>query len=104
MKQRARDARIRVFVSSPADVEHERAAVKDIVERLSREYLPYFELQAVLWEEEALTADRTFQAGLTQPEDCEIVLVILWTRLGSPLPEEPYRGMTGTEWEVRQRR
>jgi hypothetical protein len=53
----------------------------------------------VLWEEEALTADRTFQAGLTQPEDCDIVLVILWTRLGSPLPEEPYRGMTGTEWE-----
>jgi WD40 repeat protein len=99
MNQRARDERIRIFVSSPADVEHERAAVKDIVERLGREYLPYFRLQAVLWEEEALTADRTFQAGLTQPEDCEIVLVILWTRLGSPLPEDPYRGMTGTEWE-----
>ena len=99
MNQRARDERIRIFVSSPADVEHERAAVKDIVERLGREYLPYFQLQAVLWEEEALTADRTFQAGLTQPEDCDIVLVILWTRLGSPLPQEPYRGMTGTEWE-----
>ncbi|WP_295542961.1 AAA family ATPase [uncultured Thiohalocapsa sp.] len=99
MNQRARDERIRIFVSSPADVEHERAAVKDIVERLGREYLPYFRLQAVLWEEEALTADRTFQAGLTQPEDCDIVLVILWTRLGSPLPQEPYQGMTGTEWE-----
>ena len=99
MNQRARGERIRIFVSSPADVEHERAAVKDIVERLGREYLPYFQLQAVLWEEEALTADRTFQAGLTQPEDCDIVLVILWTRLGSPLPEEPYHGMTGTEWE-----
>jgi WD40 repeat protein len=99
MNQRPRDERIRIFVSSPADVEHERAAVKDIVERLGREYLPYFQLQAVLWEEEALTADRTFQAGLTQPADCEIVLVILWTRLGSPLPEQPYRGMTGTEWE-----
>ncbi|MCG6941980.1 MAG: WD40 repeat domain-containing protein [Thiohalocapsa sp.] len=99
MNQRARDARIKIFVSSPSDVEHERAAVKDIIERLGREYLPYFQLQAVLWEEEALTADRTFQAGLTQPEDCDIVLVILWTRLGSPLPEEPYRGMTGTEWE-----
>ncbi len=94
-----RDARIRIFVSSPADVEHERAAVKDIVEQLGHEYLPYFELHAVLWEEEALTADRTFQAGLTQPKDCDIVLVILWTRLGSPLPEEPYRGMTGTQWE-----
>ena len=93
------DDRVRIFVSSPSDVEHERAAVKDVVERLGQEYLPYFQMTAVLWEEEALTADRTFQAGLTQPEDCDIVLVILWTRLGSPLPEEPYRGMTGTEWE-----
>ena len=93
------DDRVKIFVSSPSDVEHERAAVKDVVERLAQEYLPYFRMQAVLWEEEALTADRTFQAGLTQPEDCDIVLVILWTRLGSPLPEEPYRGMTGTEWE-----
>lgn len=93
------DKSVRIFVSSPADVDHERAAVKDIIDQLAREYLPYFELRAILWEEEALTADRTFQAGLTQPEDCEIVLVILWTRLGSPLPQEPYHGMTGTEWE-----
>lgn len=93
------DKSVRIFVSSPADVDHERAAVKDIIEQLSGEYLPYFELRAILWEEEALTADRTFQAGLTHPEDCDIVLVILWTRLGSPLPQEPYRGMTGTEWE-----
>ncbi|MBK1703572.1 AAA family ATPase [Halochromatium glycolicum] len=93
------DKPVRIFVSSPADVDHERAVVKDIIERLAGEYLPYFTLRAILWEEEALTADRTFQAGLTQPEDCDIVLVILWTRLGSPLPQEPYRGMTGTEWE-----
>lgn len=93
------DTPVRIFVSSPADVDHERAVVKDIIERLAGEYLPYFELRAILWEEEALTADRTFQAGLTQPQDCDIVLVILWTRLGSPLPQEPYRGMTGTEWE-----
>jgi len=93
------DKSVRIFVSSPADVDHERAAVKDIVDQLASEYLPYFALRAILWEEEALTADRTFQAGLTQPEDCDIVLVILWTRLGSPLPQEPYRGMTGTEWE-----
>ncbi len=94
-----KEDQVKIFVSSPSDVEHERAAVKDVVERLAQEYLSYFSLQAVLWEEEALTADRTFQAGLTQPADCDIVLVILWTRLGSPLPEEPYRGMTGTEWE-----
>lgn len=93
------DPKIRIFVSSPADVEHERGIVKDVIARLEAQYLPYFRIQAVLWEEEALTADRTFQAGLTRPRDCDIVLVILWTRLGTPLPEDPYRGMTGTEWE-----
>ncbi|TVQ86964.1 MAG: hypothetical protein EA400_11935 [Chromatiaceae bacterium] len=93
------DDLVRIFVSSPADVAHERGLVKDLIERLGQEYLPYFRLQAVLWEEEALTADRSFQAGLVRPQDCEIVLVILWTRLGSPLPQKPYRGMTGTEWE-----
>jgi WD40 repeat protein len=93
------EAQVRIFVSSPADVEHERAIVKEIIGRLAQEFLPYFEIVPILWEEEALTADRTFQAGMVQPSDCEIVLVVLWTRLGSPLPQEPYQGMTGTEWE-----
>lgn len=93
------EAKVRIFVSSPSDVDHERALVRDIIDQLSHEYLPYFTLEAVLWEQEALTADQTFQAGMIQPADCDIVLVILWTRLGTPLPEEPYRGLTGTEWE-----
>ena len=90
---------IRIFVSSPSDVDHERMIVREVVGRLAQEYRPYFPVRAILWEDEALTADRTFQASLTRPAQCEIVLVILWTRLGSPLPEEPYRGRTGTEWE-----
>jgi hypothetical protein len=52
-----------------------------------------------LWEEEALTAAQSFQAGLLRPSECEIVLVMLWTRLGTPLADDPYEGMTGTEWE-----
>jgi hypothetical protein len=93
------EARVRIFVSSPADVDHERAIVKDVIERLAAEFLPYFVVEPVLWEDEALTADRTFQAGMVRPVDCDIVLVVLWTRLGSPLPQDPYQGMTGTEWE-----
>lgn len=93
------EPKVRIFVSSPADVEHERALVKDIVESLAQEYRPYFKVQAVLWEEEALTAARSFQAGLLRPSECEIVLVMLWSRLGTPLADDPYGGMTGTEWE-----
>ncbi len=91
--------RVQIFVSSPSDVDHERSLVKDIIEGLAQEYLPYFKLQAVLWEEEALTAAQSFQAGLLRPAECDIVLVMLWTRLGTPLADDPYGGMTGTEWE-----
>ncbi|NEX19242.1 AAA family ATPase [Thiorhodococcus mannitoliphagus] len=90
---------VRIFISSPSDVEHERALLKDVIHTLAQEYLPYFNLQAVLWEEEALTAVRSFQAGLLRPSECEIVIVMLWTRLGTPLADDPYGGMTGTEWE-----
>ncbi|AHF05050.1 hypothetical protein MARPU_15270 [Marichromatium purpuratum 984] len=91
--------RLRVFVSSPSDLEYERALMRDLILALAREYRPYFDLSAVLWEEEALTAAQSFQAGLVRPAECEIVLVMLWTRLGTPLAEQPYGGMTGTEWE-----
>jgi WD40 repeat protein len=93
------ESKVRIFVSSPSDLEHERALVKDVIEALAQEYLPYFSLQAVLWEEEALTAAQSFQAGILRPSECEIVLVMLWTRLGTPLADDPYGGMTGTEWE-----
>ncbi len=93
------ESQVRIFVSSPSDVDHERALVKDVIEQLGQEYLPYFRLQAVLWEEEALSAARSFQAGLLRPAECDIVLVMAWTRLGTPLADDPYGGMTGTEWE-----
>jgi WD40 repeat protein/uncharacterized protein YigA (DUF484 family) len=93
------ESKVRIFVSSPSDLEHERALVKDVIGALAQEYLPYFSLQAILWEEEALTAAQSFQAGLLRPSECEIVLVMLWTRLGTPLADDPYGGMTGTEWE-----
>ncbi len=93
------ESRVRIFVSSPSDLDRERALIKEIVDQLAQEYLPYFRLQAVLWEEEALTAAQSFQAGLLRPSECEIVLVMLWTRLGTPLADDPYGGMTGTEWE-----
>lgn len=93
------DPQVRIFVSSPSDLDHERALTRNIIEALAQEYLPYFKVQAVLWEQEALTAAQSFQAGLVRPSDCEIVLVMLWARLGTPLANDPYGGMTGTEWE-----
>lgn len=103
-----RDARrlLRIFISSPSDVRPERLLAKRLVERLDREFGYYFRVEPVLWEREPLKATEHFQASITPPRETDVVVVILWSRLGVPLPaEEAFRGaitqrqVTGTEWE-----
>lgn len=97
---------LRVFLSSPSDVRPERLNAKRLVEKLDREFGHYFRVEPVLWEREPLKATEHFQASITPPHETDIVVVILWSRLGVPLPpEEKFRGaitgrqVTGTEWE-----
>jgi formylglycine-generating enzyme required for sulfatase activity len=98
---------VRVFISSPADVRPERLKAEQIVARLNREFAYHFRVQAVLWEREPLVATHHFQDpdNIPQPRGMDIVVVILWARLGVPLPQDRFRGaisdepVTGTEWE-----
>jgi hypothetical protein len=55
-----------------------------------------------------MLADRTPQASVTRarrkPSECDIVVVVLWRRLGTPLPDEHRKADggtygSGTEWE-----
>jgi hypothetical protein len=50
------------------------------------------------------TPQQAIAEGLPKPSECDIVIVIFWSRMGTPLPAEyvkpdgsPYR--SGTEWE-----
>jgi len=98
---------IRIFISSPSDVRPERLKAEQIVARLDREFAYHFRVDAVLWEREPLVATHHFQdaANIPEPRRMDIVVVILWSRLGVPLPEDKFRGavsggpVTGTEWE-----
>ncbi|HEX3860510.1 MAG TPA: SUMF1/EgtB/PvdO family nonheme iron enzyme [Stellaceae bacterium] len=98
---------IRIFISSPADVRPERLKAEQMVARLDREFAYRFSVEAVLWEREPLVASRHFQDpdNIPRPGSCDIVVVILWSRLGVPLPADRFRGaisgrpVTGTEWE-----
>jgi formylglycine-generating enzyme required for sulfatase activity len=98
---------IRIFISSPADVRPERLKAERIIARLDREFAYHFRVEALLWEREPLVASRHFQdlGNIPQPRGSDIVVVILWSRLGLPLPEDRFRGaisgrpVTGTEWE-----
>jgi hypothetical protein len=104
--------RLRIFVSSPADVPNERLRAALIVDKLSQDYSRFFSIESYRWEHEAMLASAHFQDAIEPPSDFDIVVLILWSRLGTPLPEKTaereYRGIdgrtpvTGTEWEYEE--
>jgi len=96
----------RIFISSPSDVNPERLIARRVVERLDREFSYHFRLETLLWEREPLVATEHFQTMILPPSRTDIVIVLLWSRLGSPLPRDQFTGavsgrqpVTGTEWE-----
>lgn len=99
---------LRIFISSPSDVRPERLIAERVVQRLSREFSYYFRLEASLWEYQPLLVAHHFQdsQNLPPPSKADIVVVILWSRLGAHLPPDQFVGavsgrspVTGTEWE-----
>ena len=103
---------LKIFISSPGDVNEERRRAALVISRLRREFARFFDLTAVLWEYEPMLSSGHFQDIIDQPANADIVVLILWSRLGTPLPERTatreYAGrdgrvpVTGTEWEFEQ--
>jgi HEAT repeat protein len=105
---------VRVFLSSPGDVADERQLARDVIRDLVAE--PFLRERAmvkiVAWDDPAapvpMLGDRTPQESvnrfLPKPSECDIVVVVLWSRLGTPLPGQYRRAdgrryLSGTEWE-----
>src|SRR5215211_217992 len=82
---------LRIFISSPDDVADERALARKLIEgRLRRD--PSFRhralLEAVTWDDPdaptPMLAQLTPQAAVSRPSECEIVMIILWSRMARP--------------------
>ena len=70
------------------DVAEERRRAAHVIAKLNREFQRFFRLVPVLWEYEAMLSAGHFQDVIEPPpSDCDIAVVILWSKLGSPLPE-----------------
>ena len=104
--------RLRIFVSSPGDVKAAREIAALTIERLAQDYARFFTIEPYLWEFEAMVASGHFQDSIEPPSAFDVVIMILWSRLGTLLPERTsvreYRGIdgrapvTGTEWEFEE--
>jgi tetratricopeptide (TPR) repeat protein len=95
---------LRVFVSSPGDVGRERVLAGHVLDRLQGEFHRRVIIEPYFWEHEPMRAVTDYQGNIPQPSAFDIVICILWSRLGSPLNEKyrhadgsPYA--SGTEYE-----
>lgn len=116
---------IRVFISSPSDLAEERALAMEVIEDLPYDPLlrDRVTMEAVAWDKPdastpllaTMTPQEAINQGLARPSDVDIVIVLFWSRMGTPLPRgyekppgyqfdppngmEPTRYFSGTEWE-----
>jgi hypothetical protein len=109
----------RVFLSSPGDVPEERKAARAVIEKLRADpaYKDDLDLDVVAWDD---PSSATPLSGTLPPQEavnrynpppsaCELTLVILWARMGTPLAAHTRKpdGTTyasGTEWELEDAR
>src|SRR5512132_2998668 len=87
---------VRIFLSSPGDVAEERT--------LARQLMAWDNQAAQIPMLATETPQESVNAARPRPATCDIVIVVLWSRMGTPLPDtlrkpngEPY--LSGTEWE-----
>jgi hypothetical protein len=101
---------IRVFLSSPGDVTEERKVALEVIELLPNH--PAFRekvaFRVIAWDKPGagtpmratLTPQEAINKGLPQPSECDIVVVIFWSRIGTPFTSEGREFLSGIHWEL----
>ena len=91
--------RYRIFLSSPGDVGREREVAIQVVKRLRNRYLGQIETELYLWEHEPMLASRgDFQENIPEPTEFDLVVCVLWSRLGTRLHPGRHRRPDGTAY------
>lgn len=98
---------VKIFVSSPQDVEYERTLAATVFRQLREEFGGWVEIEPFFWEDGVLQLHDNPQAQTPLTSDYDIVICILWTRLGRLLhpgkffrPHDNSPFMSGTQFEV----
>ena len=105
---------LHIFLSSPGDVSRERQLAREVIERIQSEqlYRDQLKLEVVAWDKPGagtrmpanLEPQEAINRGLKKPSECEVVIVVFWARMGTPLSKnhlkpDGSRYRSGTEYE-----
>ncbi|MFN8061284.1 MAG: SUMF1/EgtB/PvdO family nonheme iron enzyme [Vicinamibacterales bacterium] len=106
---------VRIFLSSPGDVGPEREQARQLLLGLARG--PFVRgrlgIDVVSWDDPhggaqmdaRFTPQQAVDRSLPKPSDCDLTVVLLWSRMGTPLLEQKGDGtpyLSGTEWEFEE--
>jgi WD40 repeat protein len=92
---------MKIFISSPGDVDKERRIAERLLDRLIKEFAGRVPIEPYFWEYEPMRHDRNFQDQIPATAAFDIVICILWSRLGTPLKGPDGREYaSGTEYEI----
>jgi tetratricopeptide (TPR) repeat protein len=89
---------ISIFVSSPGDVAEERLIAARVIARLAHRFAERAVLKPCFWEHLPLRASASFQEEIPRSSKFDVVVMILWSRIGTRLPKDMLRP-DGTRYE-----
>ena len=89
----------RVFLSSPGDVKAEREAAERVVRRIGGIYAAHVDIVLERWEGKFYQATAGFQEQIEATSAFDLVVGILWKRIGTELPPDLFRRPDGTAFE-----
>lgn len=99
----------RIFISSPGDVVQERHIAWEVIDALPDR--PVFRdrvtFRVIAWDRPGsdtpllakLTPQEAINMALPMPSECDIVIVILWSRMGTPFTLDGREYLSGTQYE-----
>jgi WD domain, G-beta repeat len=92
---------MKIFISSPGDVDKERRITERLIGRLVKEFAGRVPIEPYFWEYEPMRHDRNFQDQIPSTTQFDLIICILWSRLGTPLKGPDGREYaSGTEYEI----
>src|ERR1700738_551475 len=90
---------IQIFISSPADVGPEREIAERVISRLDGIWKAHVRLRVKSWEKAHYQAVKVLQETIGEMTAYDVVIGILWKRIGSPLPPDLFRRADGSSYE-----
>ena len=91
MRASTHQSAFRVFLSSPGDVKAEREAAERVVRRIAGIYAAHVDIVLERWEGKFYQATAGFQEQIEATSAFDLVVGILWKRIGTELPPDLFQ-------------